>query len=76
MSRYPYTYAADYLRIAAMEPNDFGDVCNVSRYQASSIISATAKDLGMERHELAKILADQYAKDNPEYSLENGEAGS
>lgn len=73
MSRYPYTYAADYLRTATMDMNDLGAGCNVSRSQASCIISATAKALGMEKPELAKLLADQYVKDNPDCSFDKEE---
>ena len=59
-SRYPYTYACDYLR-------QFGGVdaggVRLSRSDASQIRQAIAKAIGMDDEELAKKLAD-YAQAN------------
>lgn len=56
-SRYPYTYAADYLRaFAGYGPE--GTKC--SRADASQIRQAIARALGMEDSALAEKLADYY----------------
>jgi hypothetical protein len=56
-SRYPYTYACDYLRM-------FGGAdksgVRLSRLDASRIREAVAKAIGMDDEELAKKLADYY----------------
>ena len=58
MSRYPYTYACDYLR---METKDHGQLeCKMSRSDASRIQSIIADALGMPDEDLAKALADRF----------------
>jgi hypothetical protein len=61
-SRHPYTYAADYLRMAATP--DIAAECTVSRAQASSIRKAVARAIGMNDGELAVLLSRQYQDDN------------
>jgi elongation factor P hydroxylase len=56
-TRYPYTYACDYLR--GFGGYDSGGV-RLSRADASSIRTAVAAALGMSDEELAKKLADFY----------------
>lgn len=56
-TRYPYTYAADYVRSLA----GYGEHgTKLSRADASQIRSGIAKALGMEDVELANKLADYY----------------
>jgi len=56
-SRYPYTYASDYLRqFGGMDKSGV----RLSRSDASQIREAVAKALGMDDEELAKKLADYY----------------
>jgi hypothetical protein len=59
-SRYPYTYAADYLRMFG--GYNSGGVA-LSRSDASQIRRALAEALGMDDAELAKKLADHYLAD-------------
>lgn len=61
-SRYPYTYACDYIR--QFGGYDKGGV-RLSRSDASQIRTAIAKAIGMDDEELAKKLAD-YAQANEE----------
>jgi hypothetical protein len=56
-TRYPYTYAADYVRtLLGMRK----DATILSRSEASQIRHGIAAALGMEDEELAKKLADYY----------------
>lgn len=66
--RYPYTYAADYIRMGV---TDYDASCQmmlptISRAQASLARKAVARALGMSDDELAAKLADQYIADNKE----------
>ncbi len=56
-TRYPYTYAADFLRMKVGD--DYGKGL-ISRAAASQMISVTAKALGVESVEISKKLADAY----------------
>ncbi len=60
-SRYPYTYAADFIRSYG-PVNDKGVV--LSRSHASQILEAIAKALGIDNEELAKKLADAELANN------------
>ena len=51
-TRYPYTYACDYLRVSSPS--------SISRSDASRIRQGVAKALGMEDGDLAVKLADYY----------------
>lgn len=64
-SRYPYTYAADYLR--AFGGVDSGGV-KMSRSEASQVRCAVAKALGMDDAELAAKLVDYYIANETEIS--------
>lgn len=57
-SRYPYTYAADYVRSLAGYGEDGSTKLN--RSDASRIRSEIAAAIGMEDAELARKLADRY----------------
>lgn len=66
--RYPWTYAADYIRMGVV---DFDPSCQmerptISRSQASQARRTIARALGMSDDELASKLADQYIADNKE----------
>jgi len=61
MSRYPYTYAADYIRNAL--PFDVNG-CKLSRADVSQIRQAIAKAIGMDDELLAQSLAYAYMKEN------------
>lgn len=56
-TRYPYTYAADFIRGLAGY-NESGT--KLSRSDASRIRQGIAKALGMDDEELARTLADYY----------------
>lgn len=61
-SRYPYTYACDYLR---GKVDDYSEVFGtrlptICRAQASQAISAVAVAIGMETEALARALADKF----------------
>lgn len=62
-SRYPYTYACDYIRM-------FGGYSSagvaLSRSDASQIRSAIAKAIGVPDEELANKLADHYLANQDE----------
>lgn len=64
-SRYPYTYACDYLR-------GFGGIDNsgvkMSRAEASEVRGSVAKAIGMDDKELAEKLADFYLANEKELS--------
>jgi hypothetical protein len=60
-SRYPYTYACDYIRV--LGPVDRSGVV-LSRADASQIRSGIAKALGIDDEELAKKLADAQLKND------------
>lgn len=65
MSRYPYTYAADFVRLATVDPNAYiATGINVSRAEASRIRQSIARAIGMDDEELAQKLANQYLRDN------------
>lgn len=64
-SRYPYTYACDYLR--SFGGYDSGGV-KLSRSDASEIRKAVAKAIGMEDSKLAEKLADFYRENEQEIS--------
>ncbi len=56
-SRYPYTYACDYVRVLA----GYGEGrTKLSRFDASQVRSGIAKAIGMADDELALRLADYY----------------
>ncbi len=59
MSRYPYTYACDYLREAVGD--DYGKGL-ISRSAASHIRSTIAKALNLEDETVAMVLADEFKK--------------
>jgi len=62
-SRYPYTYACDYLRGFG----GYGDGgVKMSRCDASLIRDAVAKAIGMSDKELAEKLADYYLANEDE----------
>jgi len=58
-SRYPYTYACDYIRSLAGYDSEG---TKISRSDASFIYSGIAKAIGMNDAELAMLLADYYKK--------------
>ncbi|MCU4119346.1 hypothetical protein [Variovorax sp. N23] len=64
-SRYPYTFACDFLRGKVDDFNvDFGmRVPTISRSQASQAIGAIADVLGVTKQELAEKLADRWIAD-------------
>ncbi len=64
-SRYPYTYAADFMRMALVT-HDFSAACPLSRSQAAQIRQAVARALGMSDAALAELLATQYLLENPQ----------
>lgn len=59
-SRYPYTYAADYIRQHASRD----DGTTFSRSEAAQIHAIVADAFGIDRAELAKKLADKYIDEN------------
>jgi hypothetical protein len=58
MSRYPYTYAADFIRVTPAT-TEFGS-CVLSRADAARIRGVIAKAIGMDDRALAEKLADAY----------------
>lgn len=72
MSRYPYTYAADYLREIALEQKEEVNFLSpkLSRSDASQIRNAIAETIGIDDHELACKLADAFMRKN---NIEKGE---
>jgi len=58
-SRYPYTYAADCVRIIAGHNRDGS---KISRSDASKVRTLFAKVTGIDDETLAKMLADHYQK--------------
>lgn len=65
-TRYPYTYAADYIRSLA----GYGEGgTKLSRSDSSKILSGIADAIGMTDNELAEKLADYY-QENQE-SIDN-----
>lgn len=52
-TRYPYTYAADYIR-------GLFDTSGISRAEAAHLISSIAQILERDREAIAKIFADAY----------------
>ena len=60
-SRYPYTYACDYLRMKICNDYDKGIISRSAASQARSIIAET---IGFDDRELACKLADRYLE-NP-----------
>lgn len=65
MSRYPYTYASDLLR---MIPDLGPEGCKLSRSEASSIRQKISEILGLDDEEVAKKLADYYQEHEEELS--------
>jgi hypothetical protein len=67
-SRYPYTYAADFIRTYSPISSEG---CVLSRSGASQIREAIAKAIGMDDEELAAKLADaQLANEQDDEFLE------
>lgn len=61
--RYPYTYACDYIRGLA----GYGKGgTNISRGEASAIITGIAQAIGINDEELARKLADYYKANEEE----------
>lgn len=56
-SRYPYTYAADYLRMFVGD--DYGKGL-ISRSAAAAIHHEISRIIGMNEEEMAKKIADKY----------------
>ena len=57
--RYPYTYAADHLRLL-VGPGANGISCKISRSDASLIRREIAEVMGVPDKEVAEKLADRY----------------
>lgn len=66
-SRYPYTYACDYIR--GLGPIHFGEGVVLSRGDCSQIIEGVARALQMTPEELNRKLADAFLKqqEDPEH---------
>lgn len=66
-SRYPYTYACDFVR--GLGPVQFGTGVVLSRSDVSKILKGISEAIGMDNHELACKLADAFLKqqDDPEH---------
>lgn len=64
-SRYPYTYACDYVRRSCTDFNESVGcaVTTISRGQASQVMGAFEKVFGLSHEEMAKRLADQWLKE-------------
>lgn len=63
-SRYPYTYAADYIRgLAGMIP---GHGTKLSRADAAHMQTKIAEALGIDREKLSIALADKYLQEREE----------
>lgn len=64
MSRYPYTYAADYLRRHGPSemagPSQFFLTPTLSRSDASHLYGLVADALGLDKEVVAKALADRF----------------
>lgn len=60
MSRYPYTYACDYIRMEMQEPGRIE--CKWSRSEASQVRALIADALGISDEEVAKKLADKFVR--------------
>lgn len=58
-SRYPYTYACDYLRMLSGK-QDNGISPRLSRAQASHIRKTISEVMGLDDEEVAKGLADKF----------------
>lgn len=67
-SRYPYTYANDYVRSLAGYKN--GDT-TLSRSEASKIRTGIAQAIGMDDMELAMKLSDYYQLNEDEISAKS-----
>lgn len=59
--RYPYTYAADYLRMKVGNDYDKG---LISRAAASRVRHLIAEAIGMSDEEIAVKLAEKYIEEN------------
>jgi elongation factor P hydroxylase len=68
-SRYPYTYAADYLRENVK--NDDGSI--LSRSVMAHVQQVIADALGLENEMISNALADKFIKANDKLSHEEGE---
>jgi hypothetical protein len=66
-SRYPYTYACDYMRVYG---GDGMQGTNLSRGDASQIRRAIAAAIGMDDHELACKIADYYIENEEKVGQE------
>lgn len=64
-SRYPYTYAADFLRShTELVPAWLRDQLDGSRGSASQVLSQWAERLGIDDREAAEIVAQAYVVEN------------
>jgi hypothetical protein len=70
-TRYPYTFAADYLRMKV--GNDYGNGL-ISRSAASQVRGLIAKAIGLDDAYIAQKLADLFIKDELGVSSPQGEA--
>ena len=69
-TRYPYTYACDYIRsIAGCDENG----TKLSRSDASTICKEIANAINMDREELCSKLADHYKKNEDEIAQKSAE---
>lgn len=65
MSRHPYTNAADFVRQSCVDGEyimGFRSV-SMSRATASNVIENIAKEIGMEKEDLATILSNAFLRD-------------
>lgn len=70
-TRYPYTYACDYVRSLA----GFGEGgVKISRSDASTIREGIALALGIDDAEIARKLADYYKRNEPEIDARSAAA--
>jgi len=69
-SRYPYTYACDYLRGLVGYGGESG--MKLSRADASKVRSGIAEVIGMDDAELARKLADYYKANQDALTKKSG----
>lgn len=64
-SRYPYTYACDFVRRHCVDFSDSAQMHlpTLSRSQASQVMAAFEKAFGLSHEEMAKRLADEFLKE-------------
>lgn len=74
-TRYPYTYAADYIRSMAgyIQPGQTGG-SKLSRADAANIKAQIAKVIGMPEKELAEKLANYYLENHEEITQNAADA--